>query len=76
MKEPSVDALHLEDSLMGLEQGGEEWKVALKEQSENIQYRLFSIKFFKVILNFMWKDQRVENSKEQFWRTTEHYDFH
>lgn len=30
-----------------------------------------SIKIFKVILNFTWKDQRVESSKEQFWRTTD-----
>lgn len=30
-----------------------------------------SIKMFKVILNFTWKDQRVKNSKEQFWSTTD-----
>lgn len=29
-----------------------------------------SINMFKVIVNFTWEDQRVKNSKEQFWRPT------
>lgn len=48
----------------------------LKEQSENIQYRFFSIKFFKVVLNFMCKAKGSKIAKKNFGKQQTYYDFH